>query len=164
MKLQNINKNKNGFTLLELLIFMGIFSVILVSLTTLFSTIVSQQFENQSFSAAESDKTYILSKLAYDFSEAESVVAPTSNGETSQTLTIMVDGVNNTYSVEDGNLVLNISGESYVLNSSRTKISSISFKRLGEISGKPTIKIVVEMEGVASDLNKTEINTVFAIK
>jgi len=48
-------KFKKGFTLIELSLFMGLFSIILLVLTTIFAELVQKQLEIQSMSAVEAD-------------------------------------------------------------------------------------------------------------
>ena len=82
----NKNTNQKGFTLIELIIFMGLFSIIITILTSLFAATVQQQMSTQALSSSESDAAYLLARLEYDIDRATSVNEPFAIGETSSNL------------------------------------------------------------------------------
>lgn len=165
-KLQN-NKQPNGFTLVELLIFMALFSVVLVILSSLFAATVQQQLETQAISATESDSTYIISRLQYDLDRADAVIEPANPGETSNTLILDIGGQEYTYSVTSERLIMSTLSETYELLSPRSKVTGVSFGQIGNIDGKPTIQVQIVVTSLAKNATGAEtatINTVFSIK
>lgn len=130
-----------AFTLIELLIFMALFSIIIFLLTDLFSATLQVKTESEATSAVQEDGSYILSRLMYDIPRASAVSIPASLGATGQSLQITIDGINYSYGLSGGNLTITNNYGTNVLNSTETTVSSVSFKRLGNGNGKDTIQI-----------------------
>lgn len=134
----NINK---GFSLIELLIYMGFFSIFLATTLQMFSSILGIQLESQSSSALSGDGQYIINRFAYDLRRAQSISLP-SLGVSSQTLAIVVDDQTLTYSLDSGNLILDSGNNAKdQLNSHQTNLSDISFLRLEGRDGKDVVQI-----------------------
>lgn len=162
-----VQKNPNGFTLIELLIFMGLFSVVLVVLSSLFAATVQQQLETQAISATESDSTYVISRLQYDFDRAIDIVTPASPGETSNTLTLDIGGQEYSYAVVDDIFTLTTPTDTYALTGPRSAVTAISFRQLGNIDGNPTIEVQMDITSVAENATGTEtapIRTTYSIR
>ncbi len=126
-----------GFTLIEILIFMGIFSILILSMFQLLTSILDVQLESQSTSSVSQDGRYILNRLTYDIKKATIVTSPTL-GSQGQSLLIS-DGVTNyTYNLSDGNLVLNNSatGTTDQLNSVNTSVSNLNFLTLSDTNAE----------------------------
>jgi hypothetical protein len=51
-----------------------------------------------------------------------------------------------TYSLVDGNLILEAGGIPNRLNSLDTSLTSLSFTRLGNVGGKPTVQVSFDIE------------------
>src|SRR5579859_4809889 len=64
-------KNQKGVTLIELIIYMGIFSTLLMVLVQLFGSIVNVSLESQSNSSVSQDSRFILSRMSYDIRLAD---------------------------------------------------------------------------------------------
>lgn len=136
-------KNNKGFTLVELLLYMGILSVMLSILVTVFVTAVDVQLESEASSSVQRDGTYILAKLAYDVHRGSAITIPPSLGAETNSLKIVIGGVDYTYSL-DGNenltLLNNLGTDN--LNSYDSKVSALTVKRLGNPGGvEDTLKI-----------------------
>ncbi len=159
--------NKKGFTILELLIFMALFSVILVVLTSLFAATVQQKLETQGMSAVESDYSYIISRLQYDFGRATDVVTPLNYGDTTNTLTLEIEGQSHTYILNGSNLELTTPAGTYQLQGVRSSVSNLSFQKIGNTGGKPTVRVQMIITSTAQNTTGTEtseIDTIFGIK
>lgn len=136
MKLQ-----QKGFTLIEFLIYMGIFSILLLVLTGVFVSMLEIKAESEATSSVTQDGRYIIEKLKYGFARASSVTTPASLGGSGSTLTFVADGITYTYALSSGNLQLTENTGTYTMNSSETTLSSITFQRIGNSGGKDTIKV-----------------------
>ncbi len=136
-----IQKRTKGFTLIELILFMGLFTIILGVLTNLFSVIIDTQSEVQSTSAVETDSKYIETRILYDIQRAESIDMPASLGAQTSSLLLTIDGAQYQYALSNGDLQLTANSSTENLNSFYTEVSSISFQRLGNIGGKHAIKL-----------------------
>src|SRR5260221_6706185 len=98
-----------GFTMVELLLYMGIFSILLVVLIQLFTSILSLHLEPQATSSVDQDGAAILSRLSYDIHKSASISSPTigsqCNWPTTSTCKLVVS--NATYQLDgNGNLLL----------------------------------------------------------
>jgi type II secretory pathway pseudopilin PulG len=74
---QKIVVTQQGFTIIELLLYMGIFSMLLLVLMQIFTSILSVHAESQATSQVDQDGTYILTRLSNDIHKASTVVEPT---------------------------------------------------------------------------------------
>lgn len=161
-------KNVSGVTLVELLIYVGLLSIFLTILTTLFVSIFRLQLTTQSTSSLTQDTRFILSRLSYDLGQADTVTTPGTLGQTSSSLVFTKSGVSYSYSVDvGGNFILEGNGSSDKLNSLDTKMAGISFKRLGFIGGKPMIQIIFTIDSdiaEGSGLRSQTIQTTYGIR
>lgn len=157
----------SGFTLVELLIFIGLFSVILLVLSSLFSSIVQQQLENQGMSSVETDSAYLLSRFAYDVGRADAIVTPVANGETSQVLVLEINGQQYEYSMSGDTLQLTTASGGGALTSNRTIVSNLQFQKIGNESGVPTVQVRMTLSSRAENSTGREtatINTTFGLR
>jgi len=136
-------KNNKGFTIVELILYMGILSVLLSTLVFIFVTALDVQLESEAGSSVARDGTYILAKLSYDIHRAGSITTPPSLGAETSSLKIVVGGVDYTYSLDGSeNLTLNNNLGTNNLNSYDSKVSGLLVKRLGNAGGiEDTLKI-----------------------
>ncbi|KKT40276.1 hypothetical protein A3K29_02695 [Candidatus Collierbacteria bacterium RIFOXYB2_FULL_46_14] len=74
--MKQISINHPGFTIVELLIYMGVSAIILVSLTQVFVMIGRLRLESQSYSLLQQDGVYLLSRLSYDVARSGSISTP----------------------------------------------------------------------------------------
>lgn len=135
------NNQDNGFTLIELMLFMAMFSVILIVLSSLFSAIVEKQLETESVSAVENDSKFIIARMLYDISRADSMTTPATLGAQSASLSLVISGITYTYAISGGNLQLTQGVQTDDLNGVGSTISGLNFTRLGNTTGKHTIQV-----------------------
>lgn len=133
--------NHLGFTIIELLVYMGILSILLFILTDIFVATLNVKSESESQAAVQQDGRYILAKLMYDINQASSVSSP-SYSTYSDSLTIVINNSVKTYnSLADKLYITEDLTESNLLNSIDTQISDLKFTNLGNNPGKSTIQI-----------------------
>ena len=148
-----------GFTLIELLIYMGLLTVVLLVFTEIFITIVENQLSSRNVSNVSSDGRYIYSRMIYDINRADSITEPSALGSSAATLSFVADGSTYTYSLSDNDLLLTDSLGSNNLNGYGTTISDLSFTRIGNVGGKPTIRINYTVTGTISRTGTSESKT-----
>ncbi len=136
-----IFNSKRSYTLIELLMFMGLFSILLVVFTQVLTSILDVRTESESISSVEQDGNFLLNRFTYDIPRATSINQPAAVGLTSDTLNIIIDGIAYIYSLNGGNLELNVNSGVNQLNSVNTSISNLSFIRIGNDDGKDTLRI-----------------------
>lgn len=166
LNIQNA-KFKKGFTLIELSLFMGLFSIILLVLTTIFGELIHKQFEIQSTSAVESDKSYILSRLEYDLSRSDLITIPVASGDASTELELEINGSPYSYQLNGAVLEVRNNGEVFRLNNARTEISNLSFQRLGNTGGTSLVKVNMTITSIvkeSSGQRNTAIDTTIGIR
>src|SRR3989339_886586 len=126
MKISNFKlKISKGFTLIELIIFIGIFSVLIFALTDIFISTLFEKNKSESSSTLNQDAKFIISKLQYDIENANSIFSP-ELGQSDSNLTIILYGQPLIYSSSSGNLVLNDGAANHRLNSVESKISYLN--------------------------------------
>lgn len=138
---------QRGFSLIELVLYAGILSILIGVMSALFGSIVEVQLESEATSGVDQDGRYVLGKMVYDMrsiNENDSIVIPANPGVTSSTLQIQVNSINYIYSINaNGNLIVTnaSTGESNVLNGYNTTVSGLTFQRLGAGGTNDTIRV-----------------------
>ena len=128
--------SQKGVTVVELLLYMSILSILLTILTSVFVSALDVQLESNAASSVEQDGNYILARLSYDVHRAQSINIPAINGAVSDSFQIVVNGVNYTYSADaNNNLILTNNLGANNLNNYGTSISSFLAQRLGNAGG-----------------------------
>lgn len=116
---------KNGFTLIEMLLVMGIMSILLVILTEVFGSIINTKLRSEAVTAVAQDSRYVLARLAYDISRSSAITSPTGN-----TLALQIDGVSYVYQLDGSTLTLAVAGgDPQALTGVGTRITSLNFVR-----------------------------------
>lgn len=128
---------KRAFTMIELLIYMGMMSILLVLFTNIFLAVLDVQLESESTSLVQVDARTVLSRLMYDVHRAAAIITPAADGQTGSVLTLNLGGSNITYSVSGGKLLLG----SDPLISYDTDISNFTVTRIGNPTGRDTVRI-----------------------
>lgn len=126
--------NQRGATLVELLIYMAILTVVMTFVTDFLVQTVETRLEIQAKSSMEQDQRFILSRLTYDIKRASSITTPASG--TTDNLVLVLDGETYSYQLAINNYQLTTGSGTYNLNSSDIEVSALSFQRLED-----TIKI-----------------------
>jgi type II secretory pathway pseudopilin PulG len=137
-------KSESGITIIELVIYIGLLSIFMLVLLDVFITVLNARLETESTSTLNQDTRYILTRLAYDIGNADSVVLPAALGDSGNVLKITKGGITETFSIDAlGNLILDDGVSPQKLNGVDTALTDISFKKIGnpEEGDKPTVKI-----------------------
>jgi type II secretory pathway component PulJ len=144
--------NKKAFTLVELALYMGIFSILLLVFVELFAVLVNRQLETESLSHTQQNANYLLSKLSYDFSQANSIQLPANPGSPTSSLRLLAGTTLYDYYLSSGNFISSHSGIIDQLNDSETTVTNLTFQRLGE----GTIADVVQIKCTISSKTKKQ--------
>jgi len=135
----------SGFTIVELIIYMGLLTIFLVYLHGIFFSVLEQQLRSQSVSFLQQDQQFILSRLRYDVSRAANIITPSTLGQSSTSLQLQIGGSTHTYTVQNGDLILTNATGSAALNSYGTSVSAMTFKRVGNVGGKKSVDMDVRL-------------------
>lgn len=139
--IRHLKFSKGGFTLVELLVYIGIFSILITVMAQIFSSIVDSQLDAETTTSVAQDGQYLYSRLIYDIHTAQLVASPSALGDSGPVLTLSKNGTSYTYKVNNHNLEVSTGSTSAALNSYDTEISNLQFQRIGNVSGKHTIRI-----------------------
>lgn len=152
--------NKTGFSLVELLIYIGLLAILMTILSRIFTGIIDVQLSSEATGAVEEDGRFIYARMAYDIGRAQSVVSPVNLGDVADTLILQIDGVTNTYNVSSNNLVLTNAYGSSQLNSVGSVISNLSFQRLGNVNGKDSILVTYTVTSTTVNIRGADTKTI----
>ncbi len=153
--------HNRGFTLVELLLYIGIFSILVVTLFQLFTSIIDTQVQSQSSSSVFLDGQYILNRFRYDIERTKSIIAPSSSGAQGTTVQISIDGVTYIYTLTNGNITLtnNATSTTDQLNSLNTTVSNLNFTRLSDTQGKNTDTLIISFRLTSNIIERKGLNT-----
>ncbi len=141
---------KKAFTIIELMLYMGIFSILIAVLSGMFVSIMELQLSTHSNSEVTQAQNYIFSRLQYDLYRTQSITVPALPGNSGSVLTLSIGGQPYTYQISGNNLVLN----SYILNSPDVSITDFIVTSLGT-AGKPNVRINLTVQSNVTPLNKS---------
>ncbi|PIP74480.1 MAG: hypothetical protein CO135_01035 [Candidatus Levybacteria bacterium CG_4_9_14_3_um_filter_35_16] len=132
-----IKDYEKGFTLIEIIIYMGIFSILIVAMLQLLTAVFDVQLESQSTASVSQDGRFILNKLTNDIKKAKIITSP-NIGNQGQSLVISDGTTIYTYNLLSENLTLTNSttGTTDQLNSVDTTVSNLNILRLADTSGQ----------------------------
>lgn len=153
-------QQNRGYTLVELLIYIGLFTILIGILTTTFFSTLELKARTEIMSAVEHDSRYIPQKLVEIIRAADSVISPLTNGETSSQLIVSRNGETETYQIQNGNLVQTINGVSTQLNSEGTTLTHFSFLRLGNVGGLTNLRLSLTLTSEGQIAGESQTNTV----
>jgi hypothetical protein len=166
--MKKIIKNQKGFSFIEIILYMGIFSILMLAMFQLLTTVFDVQLESQSTSNVPQDGRYLLNKLSYEIGKTKNITSP-SIGSSSAVMKLSDGAITDTYSLSDGNLILTSSPSGAIdqLNSYNTIVSNLNFLRLADIYGKnDTVTIsftitskVIKRGGAAAQNYKITVGT-----
>ncbi len=150
-----LNLKQSGFTLVELLIYMGLLSILILIFTEIFTSIIENQLSSKNTSNVADDGRYVYSRFIYDVTRASSIQEPALFGSSSANLALLIDGEEYTYSASGGSLLVTNPSGSYALNGYGTSVSNLLFTKVGTDSAKDTVRINFTISG---NINKQGIS------
>jgi hypothetical protein len=156
-KTRSLPVGRQGFTIIELLVYSGILVIFLYVLTNIFTAILDMQLSSQTTSAVVQDGRYILSRLTYDITRASAITVPVSLGDQSSSLTLRIGPSLYTYAVSAGDLMLETASVGAALNSYGTKVSGVSFRRYGNVNGKHSVRIAFTLTSTTQKTSGAEV-------
>lgn len=128
-----------GSSLIETVIYTGLFLLFIAVLTEIFFSSVDIQLETEAHSNVGQDGRYIVAKLIYDVSRASDIVTPVNVGNQGNSLQIIINGVTVTYQLNGTNLTLTNDLVVNQLNGYSTSVANLNFARLGNSGGNNVI-------------------------
>jgi len=126
---------------MELVVYLAVFTIFIYLTTGIFTAVLDVQLESDTTSVVQQDSRFIIERITYDIHRAESITTPSSPGEQSSILQLLIDGETHIYSLNTGNLELTNNTGTARLNSNETSISNLTFNRIGNSGGNHSIII-----------------------
>lgn len=133
--------NLAGFTLVETLLYLALFSFFLLVVTEIFLSTLEAQTRANTNSIIEQDGQFIINRFAYDLKRANTVLIPANPGDNSNLLQLEINGEVFVYQLNNNQLELTNNLGTQQLNQSQTEITNLNFSRLGNFDGKNMIVI-----------------------
>lgn len=156
-------KIARGFTLIEMLLYMALMSIFLIVLTDILVSIIGAKVSSQTFTSVEQDGRYILARLNYDISRANSITTPGAIGTSTNNLILIIGPDTYTYSLAGENLQLQVNATpADNLNGSNSTLSAPIFKKLANsaIAGtKETVQVQFVLTSKATTASGPETKT-----
>ncbi|MEK9154830.1 MAG: prepilin-type N-terminal cleavage/methylation domain-containing protein [Patescibacteria group bacterium] len=132
------NKQNNGFTLLELLVYVAILSVVTIILSDIFISFSRGRGQSEAYSEVNSNIMFTIEKISQDLRSATSSVAitmPISTSTPTNILSAVVGASTITYATSTaGQLLRTVGSDSYSITSDLVNVDALTFKRLENIN------------------------------
>lgn len=152
-------RDQSGVTLVEVLITMGLLSIFLVVVATLFTTSVDVQLRSRGYAAVTNDGRFVLARLNYDIARASAVTTPASLGGSGSSLALTINGNTYTYAIANGRLQLTDTlGTDYLTGSDDT-VSGLTFTKVGNTGGLEAVQYSFTLTSNGSDSGTTDTQT-----
>jgi prepilin-type N-terminal cleavage/methylation domain-containing protein len=148
-----------GVTLIEMLVVMGLLSILLVVVATIFTSAADVQQQSDSYSATIENGRFIMSRLNYDIARASSITTPSSLGSSSPSLSLIIGGTTFSYALSGNDFQLTDGSGADNLNSNDVIVSNPSFQELGNPGGQPTILYSFTLTSVATSHGTPDTET-----
>lgn len=139
----NTNK-KTGFSLIEIIIYVGIFSMIIFSISYFMNMLNTTRVHNQNILEVESQGESIVRNITYKIRNAKSINLPTAgNSGSSLSLEMADSNINPTvYSVVNGVIYIKEGmGNDIALSNNKVNINNLTFTNEGAMNKPGSIKI-----------------------
>lgn len=142
-------RNREGFSLLELLIYVAVLSIVMVMISSTFIALNRGSSQSEIRSEVNSNLRFAIEKIGQDVRAASSVSTPATAGATSTTLVLMVSSATTTYDVSSGQLRRQVGTSTpEVLTSDAVTVNTPVFTRLentNTVLGKTIVSIEADL-------------------
>lgn len=141
-----LSRQKKGITIVEMLVYLGLSTILMLTLAELFAGVLEESTKTQNYSAVQTDGQYVMTRLRNHISAASQIMVPASLGDSSTELQILVDGITYRYYLANNpqgvsQLYMNDGAADYLVSSVDSSVTDVSFVRTGNANGSPVINI-----------------------
>lgn len=91
-KQKSIGKSQSGFTMIELLMYLGLYSILIIIVTQLFLTLIESRTETENLTRLQQESRYITQRLTYDIRRADQITQPAQVGQSGNQLELSING------------------------------------------------------------------------
>ncbi len=138
------NTTSNGYTLIELLLYVAIVGSLLTAISFYFSLALEARVKNQTISEVDQQGTFLMDTITQTIRNATSITTPAAAGSgTTLTLVVPTGGLSpTTFNLSGDTLQITESGGAAVaLSNGNIQISSLTFKNLTRASTPGVVQI-----------------------
>jgi prepilin-type N-terminal cleavage/methylation domain-containing protein len=143
-----MNNMKRGFTLIEMLIAVSIFTVIVIAFVGILSVVTQVQVQSSSSEAVNQESQFLLQKLQYYIQTASIIDMPTSTPTSTLKFDVAASSSDPSYiTLASGTVYLQqgSGGVLQALTSNRVKVTSLSFTRNANPPGHDAVSVSYTM-------------------
>ncbi len=131
IKTMIIKREKNkGITLVEILLYMAIISIVLVITSAFLTNILGARIKNQTINEVESQGLQVMQVITQKVKGADSILLPPTTGVQTPVLTVVKNDDDIKFEVEDGIFYIEKDGERTNLTNDRIFIYDLNFENL----------------------------------
>ena len=135
-----------GATLVELLLYIGILSVLLVALSAMFFLILDNQARSLANTGLEENSKFLSARLSYDLRRASNITSPAAVGSTTSSLQMTIGDEIYTYSIVGGIMQLASPSATIDLHGSDVIASQLQVTRQGNPYGKHSFQVSYDLD------------------
>ncbi|MEX0616340.1 MAG: prepilin-type N-terminal cleavage/methylation domain-containing protein [Candidatus Woykebacteria bacterium] len=160
-------RNDKGFTLIEILIYFTLLSIILVIGLDLLFRISESNLESTARNRLETEGSYLLKRLTYDIRRAQEVRDPAAPGNTSSILWLRINGGDYRYTLSGSTINLQTSGPSVPITGDFIQANNLQFTNIGNQGGFPTVILTFTLsstEPTKTSLQSKNFSTVISLR
>lgn len=149
--LQNALKknNQQGFSLVELLLYMGLLSVFLVVISAFFITILDVQTRALSSTQLEENSKFISNRLKYELRSADAATNSAALGVSTSTFEVVRGGQTYTFSVSGTTLQRASNSATVALHDDDIQVQNFTVQRIGNEGTFDTFVIGYTLQSTA---------------
>lgn len=155
-KIKHIKTSMPGFTLVELLLYMGLSMILLVIISGLLVSTLSIRNEAEKTSSLEREGRYIMARLSYDIYSAQDIVEPATIGDNSTQLQILINSELITYRIINNKLYLIDNSGTHLMSGENVSATNFNVLKLGNDGGVGVVEISVTAESENISEGKVE--------
>lgn len=137
-------KKDEGFTLIELLLYTSLLAIILLSVSILYSTLLTSRVKNQTIAEVDQQGTQIMQIVTQTIRNAEDVNSPSQGASASSLSLNVVDGAKDPTVLDVSSGVFRITegtDQSVALSNSHVTLSNVMFQNLTRTATFGTVRI-----------------------
>ena len=143
-------KNNKGFTLVELIVAVSVFSLLSIVMGGIYLSFTKSQARTKAAQSLLNDAQYILEVLSKDFKSNEIISCSTNEIETKEE-----NGSVKIFTYSDNTISVNTGTPVVLNNNSKFKITYLDFNcNISDDNIQPIVTIVMEVENVTLNLSE----------
>jgi len=137
-----------GFTLIEILLYMGILVTVLVIMIGFLWNIIFGSLKETSYQEVQQNGRFALAKITQEAKKATGINSPLPGSSSNNLSLLMAAGVTTTFDVVDGKLRITQNGSSSYLTSDQVIVSNLQFTNLSYFDTPGTIRIEMTIDHI----------------